>query len=243
MSGWVLLNSLTIWLSSVRVLPDHMVCQVMLATVPVPVDEEEVDVGAEDEDEAAVPPQPAAATTVTAASSTADLRLAILRCFLGLLPVTRCSFFFVCICLYVFLYARLSRRASGQGRWRPGACPHDQLGLRPRPPGRGGADQFLQRRERGPPEVDEVQADGGQRGRDELRLRDVVEADHADVARHRPSGLPQGPDDPEREIIVSAEHRGDRGVAGEELARLVARSRVPSGGDRRRHLRPRLLER
>src|ERR1700689_2797172 len=37
MSGWVALNSLTIWLSSVSVLPDHMVCQVMSTT---PDDEE-----------------------------------------------------------------------------------------------------------------------------------------------------------------------------------------------------------
>ena len=34
MSGWVALNSLTIWLSSVSVAPDHMVCQVMLTTLP-----------------------------------------------------------------------------------------------------------------------------------------------------------------------------------------------------------------
>src|ERR1700677_3255506 len=88
MSGWVLLNSLTIWLSRVRVLPDHMVCQVMLATVPV----EEEDDEAEDEDDAAVPPQPAAATTVTAASTTADLPATVLRGFLDLLSVTSCSF-------------------------------------------------------------------------------------------------------------------------------------------------------
>ena len=36
-SGWVALNLFTIWLSSVKVLPDHMVCQVMSTT---PVDEE-----------------------------------------------------------------------------------------------------------------------------------------------------------------------------------------------------------
>jgi len=93
-----------------------MVCQVMLATVPVDEDAEEdedddVDVG--EDDDAAVPPQPAAATTVTAASSVADLRATVRRCFLGLLTVTRCSLLFVFICLYVFLCARLPRRSSG----------------------------------------------------------------------------------------------------------------------------------
>src|SRR5579862_1221110 len=37
--GWVELNSLTIWLSRVSVLPDHMVCQVMFATPPAADDE------------------------------------------------------------------------------------------------------------------------------------------------------------------------------------------------------------
>jgi hypothetical protein len=103
MFGWVLLNSVTIWFSSVRVLPDHMVCQVMLATVPVEEEDDEEDDGG-DEDDAAVPPQPAAAaTTVTVASSAADLPATVLRCFLDELPVTRCSFLFVCGCLLVLL--------------------------------------------------------------------------------------------------------------------------------------------
>jgi hypothetical protein len=68
-----------------------MVCQVMLATVPVDEDAEDddVDVDVVDED-AAVPPQPAAAaTTVTAASSVADLPATVRRRLLGLLSVTK----------------------------------------------------------------------------------------------------------------------------------------------------------
>ena len=54
---------MTIWFSSDRVAPDHMVCQVMSCTdplLPVPLFV------------AAVPPQPARATTAAAAASARD---------------------------------------------------------------------------------------------------------------------------------------------------------------------------
>src|ERR1700688_3751458 len=68
MLGWVALNSVTIWFSRVRVLPDHMVCQVMFATPDVDAVLDEVD---EVDDDAAGPPQAARASTVLVASSAA----------------------------------------------------------------------------------------------------------------------------------------------------------------------------
>src|ERR1017187_5654342 len=102
MVGWVRLNAVTIWLSSVRVAPDHMVCQVMSATF----DDDLVGLDGE------VPPQPARASTAAVASSAVDLpamprlprireaapsreRLAIR--FLCIFSATRFSFALVCI--------------------------------------------------------------------------------------------------------------------------------------------------
>ena len=72
MLGWVALNSVTIWFSRVRVLPDHMVCQVMFATllsVDAVLDEvddvDEVDEVDEVDVDAAGPPQAARASTGT----------------------------------------------------------------------------------------------------------------------------------------------------------------------------------
>src|SRR6202051_1247109 len=61
MPGWVALNLLTIWLSSVRVLPDHIVCQLRSTT---PVDDEELPLV-----DAAGPPQAARAIAAQAAST------------------------------------------------------------------------------------------------------------------------------------------------------------------------------
>jgi hypothetical protein len=63
MPGWLLLNALTIWLSSVRVLPDHMVCQVTFTT---PDDELLLD-------DAAVPPQAARTSVALVAIRTVDV--------------------------------------------------------------------------------------------------------------------------------------------------------------------------
>src|SRR5580698_1926599 len=83
MSGWVALNLVTISLSRVSVLPDHMVCQVMSTTPPLAV-EPGLAAGA------AVPPQAATASRPAAAASTVtDLAL---RLFL-MLALTICSFF------------------------------------------------------------------------------------------------------------------------------------------------------
>ena len=89
MSGWVRLNAVVIWLSSLSVAPDHMVCQVMSTTFPF------VDLAGV---EAAVPPQPARASTAAAATSAAGLRARPVRvrparvgCW-GLLFIARCSF-------------------------------------------------------------------------------------------------------------------------------------------------------
>ncbi len=64
MSGWVALNSLTIWLSSVSVAPDHMVCQVIFTTPPADADEDE-----EAPLLAAGPPHAARASAQAAAST------------------------------------------------------------------------------------------------------------------------------------------------------------------------------
>src|ERR1700683_3524540 len=72
MPGWVALNLLTIWLSSVSVLPDHMVCQVMFTT---PDEEPPPDDAAGPEQAARASPAQAAITAGTAARA----RLARLR--------------------------------------------------------------------------------------------------------------------------------------------------------------------
>src|ERR1700689_3048015 len=64
MPGWVALNLLTIWLSSVSVLPDHMVCQVMFTT---PDEEPPPDDAAGPEQAARASPAQAAITPGTAA--------------------------------------------------------------------------------------------------------------------------------------------------------------------------------
>src|ERR1700727_1861002 len=85
MSGWVWLNSVTIWFSRVRVLPDHIVCQVMFTTpdvdpVLLPV---EVDVI-----EPAGPPQAARVSTALVASSAAGVVQLLARRLRGMLSVT-----------------------------------------------------------------------------------------------------------------------------------------------------------
>ena len=72
MPGWVALNLLTIWLSSVSVLPDHMVCQVRFTT---PDDEPPPDDAAGPEQAARASPAQAAIAAGTAARA----RLARLR--------------------------------------------------------------------------------------------------------------------------------------------------------------------
>ena len=87
MSGWVWLNSVTIWFSRVRVLPDHMVCQVMFTTPdvdPVPPVEDDV----EDADGAAGPPQAARVSTALVASSAAGAAQLLARRLPGRLSVT-----------------------------------------------------------------------------------------------------------------------------------------------------------
>src|ERR1700678_4159188 len=86
MSGWVLLNSVTIWFSRVRVSPDHIVCQVTFTTpdadpvlLPVEVD---------DADEAAGPPQAARVSTALVASSAAGAVQLLARRLPGMLSVT-----------------------------------------------------------------------------------------------------------------------------------------------------------
>jgi hypothetical protein len=86
MSGWVASNLLTIWLSSVSVFPDHIVCQVMFTTPP----------GDEDElppEEAAGPPQAVTARAAHAARASPALRDRDAYIF----STTRCSFPRVCI--------------------------------------------------------------------------------------------------------------------------------------------------
>src|SRR5271155_3832542 len=81
MPGWVALNLFTIWLSSVRVLPDHMVCQVMFTT-PAGDDEELPLV------DAAGPPQAVTASAAQAARASPALRYRRAYIF----SIARCSF-------------------------------------------------------------------------------------------------------------------------------------------------------
>ena len=62
-------------------------------------------------------------------------------------------------------------------------------------------------RDRSPPHLGEVLVDGGQ-GRQEGRgLGDVVEADDADVVGDPAAALVQGPQQPQRHLVVGREHR------------------------------------
>lgn len=85
-----------------------------------------------------------------------------------------------------------------------------------------------QLREAGPAKFDPIEPDRGERGSKELRLRGVVEADHADRFRDPPAGLVQGPDHADREVIVAAQDRGDLRVACESATGLVTRTGIPS---------------
>ena len=120
-----------------------------------------------------VPPQPAAATTVAAASSTATR-----YCFAvsSVSDIGHEMLLLRLLCIYLFGGPELSRTISSGRGWSPS-----------RRCRRGGTDLLLERGEGSPPEVGEVQADRGQGGREELRLRDVVEAHDADVAGGRPA--------------------------------------------------------
>ena len=92
--------------------------------------------------------------------------------------------------------------------------------------------------------ADEVLANGGQ-GRDEVgRLGDVVETDDAQVRRHSPPGVMQCAEQPERHLVVGAEHGGRPGVEDRAAGGIPARrgpvaaqrlERPPAG---RGHLRP-----
>src|ERR1022692_140791 len=120
------------------------------------------------------------------------------------------------------------RRAGRRGRGA-GALPDDELWPGPRP-GLGGAariEEGPQLREAGPAKFDPIEPDRGERGSKELRLRGVVEADHADRFRDPPAGLVQGPDHADREVIVAAQDRADLRVGCESATGLVTRTGIP----------------
>ena len=92
--------------------------------------------------------------------------------------------------------------------------------------------------------ADEVLPNGGQ-GRDEVgRLGDVVETDHTQVRRHPPPGVMQCAEQPDRHLVVGAEHGGRPGVEDRAAGGIAAR-RGPVAAQRlerplagRGHLRP-----
>src|SRR5690606_10611005 len=73
----------------------------------------------------------------------------------------------------------------------------------------------------------EVLSDGGERGREVRRLRDVVETDEAHVAGHPHPLLDEGPQHAQRHLVVGHEDRGDAAHAGQALPGLVAGARAP----------------
>jgi hypothetical protein len=110
------------------------------------------------------------------------------------------------------------------------ALPDDEPWLGPRPELGGAAriEEGPQQREAGPAKFDPIEPDRGERGSKELRLRGVVEADHADRFRDPPAGLVQGPDHADREVVVAAQDRGDLRVGCESATGLVTRTGMPS---------------
>src|ERR1039457_7420890 len=135
--------------------------------------------------------------------------------------------------------------SSGRGHGRGSPPPP------PRAPGRGpgrgpGGPLWVQegpeQGNAGPAEFGEIEPDRGECGREELCLWRVVEADDADASRDRPAGLVHGPDHADREVVVTAQHRGDLRVGSENAARLVTGAGIPSGLRRFRYGHCALME-
>ena len=113
-----------------------------------------------------------------------------------------------------------------------------------RPGGRPALDQVQQQGDAPLAHRREVLPDGGERRSEELRLRDVVEADHRDVLGSAYARLTQRPQHPQRHLVVGDEDGGQTAAhpAGQFLARTVARQRTPVPPQRRRRLDARRFE-
>ncbi|AUX38786.1 uncharacterized protein SOCE26_001640 [Sorangium cellulosum] len=155
--------------------------------------------------------------------------------------------------IYYGFLIREGMRADEAGRLerssvpgdRGGALAQDQLGLDH--DARAGAAAALdlpeQQVEAPAPQLGEVLADGGERRREVGRLRDVVEADDADVPRHRASDLVEVAEHAQRHLVVGHEHGGDAWRARELRGELVARACAPVAAQERRRLDARGLQR
>ena len=98
-----------------------------------------------------------------------------------------------------------------------------------------GLDLADQRVDRAPADLVERLVDGGERRPEVRRLLHVVEADHADVVGHPATALVQGPQQPQRHLVVRGEHRGHLVVAGQPEAGLVAGAGRPVARQHGRH--------
>src|SRR2546423_7087049 len=126
---------------------------------------------------------------------------------------------------------RSSTSAGGRG-----APSHDKLGRddNARPGSDPAVDLSEEQMQAAPPHLGEVLPDGGEGRREVGRLGDVVETDHADLARRLAAGLLESAEETEGHLIVRHEDGGHTRLGEEVLADVVSRARAPVAPEQRR---------